>query len=206
MRTITPEEYEAAYTRAVGFVARRMRGQPWEASDLPEEIASEAMIASCDPDRYPWRGDKPFDQHVVNVARSLLSDDARAAKLRTDPKRRAAADEGAKRSALPADARLRARDRAAREQAHDAFMMRRLTGTSREVYLLYKQDIFDVDQQAAILKKPKSAIYEARARVVEVANEYEAEPESSPELAAPDSGDDRDPDPETGDGDDEAAS
>jgi hypothetical protein len=179
-----------------------MRGKPWETSDLPDEIAAEAMAAACDPKRYPWKGDKAFDHHVINVVKSILSDRARAAKVRRDPKNEVAADEALKRSALPADAAVRARDRAKRAEEKDAYMLSELTGAARDVYLLYKQEIFDVDQQVAILNKPKSAIYEARRRVIDVAEAYEAPPESSPELAAPDPGDDGD----DGDTDDEAAS
>jgi hypothetical protein len=204
MPTIDGKTYETAYARAVAYVRRRMGGQPWAASDLPDEIAADAMAAAFDPKRYPWKGDKALDHHVINVVMSILSDRARAAKLRADPERKAAADEAIKRTALPADSRIRARDRAAREEARDAQMLSRLTGTAREVYLLYRKDVFDVDQQAAILGKPKSAIYEARRTVLETARETPPEPESSPELAAPDSGDDRDNGMD--ESDDEAAS
>jgi hypothetical protein len=191
MPTIDTQMYEIAYARAVAFVRRRMQGQSWAASDLPEEIAGEAMAASFDPKRYPWRGDKAFDHHVINVVRSLLSDRARAAKVRADPKAKAAADEALKRSALPADGQVRERERAARQDARDAYMLANLTGTARQVYILYKDGVFDVERQAVILGKAKSAIYEARKRVVEVARAMAAEPESSPELASPD-GDDPD--------------
>jgi len=191
---------------AVAFVRSRMAKQPWAESDLPDELAAEAMVASCDPDRYLWKGELPFDKHVVTVVAFLMSNRAEAAKLRANPEYAGAAEEGAKRSALPADARVKARDRARRADDRDAYMKANLVGLPREVYLLYKRDIFDVDRIAAILGKPKTAIYDARKRVAEVARAYEPEPESSDEIAAPDAGDDGDPDPNpTDDDDDEAA-
>jgi DNA-directed RNA polymerase specialized sigma24 family protein len=212
MPKVDPATYERAYAAAVAFVRSRTARRAWAESDLPEEIASDAMAASFDPARYPWKGDRPFDKHLVSVAAFLLANRARDGKRRADPKEKAAADENLKRSALPADAAVRAGDRAKRAEARDAYMLSRLKGTAREVYLLYKEDVFDVDQIVAILGKPRSAVYEARKRVVEVASEEEPEPASSPELASPDAGDDRDRggdgEGDQGDGgsDDEAAS
>jgi hypothetical protein len=208
MPRIDAKTYELAFARAVAYVRRRMAGQPWAESDLPQEIASEAMLASFDPKRYPWKGDKPLGQHVVNVARSLLSDRFRAYKLRAKEQNAAAADESMKRSALSADASVRARDRQTRQDArHEKVMEQLPPGTARDVYLLYLDDVLDVDEQVAILGKPKSVVYEARKRVIEVLRETPAEPESSPDLASA-AGDDDDDD---GDGvddgwDDEAAS
>jgi len=192
MPGVDAKTYERAYARVVAYVRWRMRGQVWAESDLPQEIAGEALLASFDPARYPWKREKPLEHHAVNVARSLLSDRARKRKLRDDPTRAAAADAAMRRSALPADGPLRAQARDARRDERHRRLLERLGGTAREVYLLYLQDVFDVEQQAQILGKTRSAIYEARKRVAEVVREVPAEPESSPDLDCTTGDDDED--------------
>ena len=184
MPKIDAATYERAYTRAVAYARGRMRGRPWAESDSAEDLAQEALLASFDPRRYPWKGDKALEHHVVNVVRSILSDRRRAAKLRADPERAAAVDHSMKRTAMPADASARAADRAARHEERHRWMLSRLDGLARDVYLLYARDIFEAAAQATVLDKPMPAIYAARRTVAEVARATPAEQDSDPELAS----------------------
>jgi hypothetical protein len=198
MPKLDAETYARAYARALAFAGSRVKGRPWASSDLAEELAQEAMNASFDPARYPWRGDKPLDHHVVNVVKSLLSDRARKAKVRADPAKAAAADEALKRSALPADGGVRARERGVRQDERHRWMLAELQGLARAVYLLYVDEVVDAAAQSNVLGKPIAAIYEARRRVAEAAQRAPDAETSSPDLAGP--GDDDDGD---GDGDEE---
>jgi len=185
MPNVEPKVLERAYARALGYARSRVRGRSWSEAGLDEELAQEAMLASFDPTRYPWKGDKPLDHHVVLVVKSLLSDRARAAKVREEPKRAAAADEAMKRPALPADALLKARDRQTRRDAREEWVLSQLSGLARDVFLLYLNDVFEARDQAGVLGKSIHAVYEARRRVAEVLKSAPAEPDSSPELAPP---------------------
>jgi DNA-directed RNA polymerase specialized sigma24 family protein len=206
MPEVEPKELERAYARALAYARSRVRDRSWNEAGLDQELAQEAMLSSFDPARYPWKGDKPLDHHVVLVVKSLLSDRARAAKVRRDPKRAAAADEAMKRPALPADALLGMRDRQSRRDARVEWVLSQLSGLARDVFLLYLDDVFEARAQADLLGKSIHAVYEARRRVAEVLRSTPAEPESSPELA-PSGGDEDDDDASDPTGtDDEAES
>jgi hypothetical protein len=141
------------------------------------------MVASFDPDRYFWKGDKPLAQHVVNVVRSLLSDRADAAKLRQDPKNAVPADEALKRPAMPADALTRVREQHEGQDARHEWMLSRLEGLALAVYLLYVKEIWEASAQVAALGAPMAAIYEARRRVADLARMAPSADGDATELA-----------------------
>jgi hypothetical protein len=169
-----------------------MAGQPWAESDLPEEIAAEAMVAAFDPERYPFRGDKGFEHHLVLVAKSILGNRGKDAQVEAKPENQAAVDESMKRSALSPDARIRAQEREARHDDRRERILAELAegSTARKVFLLYEQGVMKVDQQVEVLKLPRGQVYEARRRVLEVIERIDQgrEPDSAPDLAPSDDG------------------
>lgn len=183
MAKIDAKTFERAYASALAYAKSRTRGHSWSESDLAEELAQDAMVASFDPDRYFWKGDKPLEQHAINVVRSLLSDRAGAAKLRQDPKNAVPADEALKRAAMPADALTRVREQhEGRDRRHE-WMLSELVGLTLAVYLLYVREIFEPAAQAAALGVSLAAVYEARRRVAEVARKAPAADDSATDMA-----------------------
>ncbi len=183
MPKVDAKTYERAYASALAYAKSRTRGHSWSESDLAEELAQDAMVASFDPHRYLWKGDKPLPQHVINVVRSLLSDRADAAKLRKDPKNAVPADEALKRPAMPADALTRVREQHEGQDRRHEWMLSQLVGLTLAVYLLYVREIFEPAEQAAALGVSLAAVYEARRRVAEVAREAPALDDGATELA-----------------------
>ena len=183
MPNVDAKTFERAYARALAYAKSRMRAKTWAESDLAEELAQDAMTASFDRERYPWKGDKPLEHHVVNVVRSLLSNRAEAAKLRSDPKNAVAADEALKRPAMPADALTRVREQHEGQDRRHEWMLSQLVGLTLAVYLLYVREIFEPAEQAAALGVSLAAVYEARRRVAEVARRAPALDDGATELA-----------------------
>jgi len=183
---VDAKTFERAYASALAYAKSRTRGHSWSESDLAAELAQDAMTASFDPERYFWKGEKPLAQHAINVVRSLLSDRADAAKLRQDPMNAVPADEALKRPAMPADALTRVREQHERQDVRHEWMLSRLEGLARAVYLLYVKEIWEASAQVAALGAPMAAIYEARRRVAELARMAPSADGDATELASED--------------------
>lgn len=177
----------AAFAAAFKYAMYRTRKR-----SRAEELAAEAVAASLDPLRSPWREDcgHTLSQHAMNQVNELLKSERDKKLVREDPKNVLALRDAMPQALPRPDERIHAGERLARGQKRYEEVRRGLSPFDRSVLDLYGEDLTPAEQaQRLNVLVPK--IYEARRNIAERIR------------GLPDEAPDADSNAQSGDGDDE---